>query len=137
LAAPLHMSRVVANPGRPLALVVEDDAEIAAMLRDLLHEERWDVIIAGTVSSARRALAEMHRRLDLALLDQQLPDGRGLSLVSMLRRDQPQARIVVVTASSGLTRQLEGNLVDALFHKPMELKRFLAEVEIAKTKKVS
>jgi DNA-binding response OmpR family regulator len=126
-------------PGRtrPLALVVEDDPDIAAMMRDFLEIEQWDVIITGTVAAARRALADVRRSLDLALLDQQLPDGRGLSLVSMLRRDHPRARIIVVTASPGLTRELEGTLVDALFHKPMELKRFLAEVQAAKHERVS
>ncbi len=38
---------------------------------------------------------------------------------------------MLVTAARALTRELEGNLVDAVVHKPIELKRFLTEVHMA------
>lgn len=115
----------------PLALVVEDDAVIAALLRDILEGEGWSVVAADTVSAARRLLRQLAHGPDLVVLDQQLPDGRGLSLVLSVRRTRPKARIVVITASRTLTRELEGTLVDAVFHKPFELKRFLAEADTA------
>lgn len=117
---------------RPLALVVEDDPRISGMLRDLLELEDWSVVIASTVASARQALHQLAQPVRLVVLDQKLPDGRGLSLISEARSTFPEARIVVLTASTGLTRDLEGKLVDALFHKPMELKRFLEELKAAR-----
>lgn len=119
-------------PGRPLAFIVEDDPNVSAMLRDLLEAEDWSVVIASTVASARRAIQQVAQPVRLVLLDQTLPDGRGLSLISEARKAFPEARIVVLTGSSALTRELEGKLVDALFHKPMELKRFLAELDTAR-----
>lgn len=115
----------------PLAFIVEDEPDISALLRDLLEEEGWDTVIASSLMSAQRAIAQLRRAPALIVLDQRLPDGRGLSLVLGLRRRFPDARIILVTGARGLTRELEGNLVDAVFHKPIELNRFLSEVRVA------
>lgn len=120
----------MARAASPVALVVEDDPKVAAPFREILEEEHWSVFAAATLTAARRLLRQLVRGPDLVVLDQQLPDGRGLSLVLAIRRSHPKAR-VVVTAARALTRELEGNLVDAVFHKPFELKRFLAEAEAA------
>lgn len=129
--APAQRPSVRDGDRSPLALVVEDDPDVAALLRDILEEEGWDSVIASSVVGAHRAAARLTRAPALVLLDQRLPDGRGLSLVLGMRRRFPRARIVLVTGARGLTRDLEGNLVDAVFHKPIELKRFLSEVHMA------
>lgn len=116
----------------PLAFIVEDEPDISALLRDLLEEEGWDTVLASSLLSAQRAIAQLRRTPALIVLDQRLPDGRGLSLVLGLRRRFPNARIILVTGARGLTRDLEGNLVDAVFHKPIELNRFLSEVRVAR-----
>jgi DNA-binding response OmpR family regulator len=115
----------------PLALVVEDEPDVSALLRDLLEEEGWQTVLASSLVSAQRLVAQLRRAPALIVLDQRLPDGRGLSLVLGLRRRFPDARILLVTGARALTRELEGNLVDAVFHKPIELKRFLTEVRMA------
>lgn len=121
----------MARAASPVPLVVEDDPNVAALFREILEEEHWSVFAAATLTAARRLLRQLVRGPDLVVLDQELPDGRGLSLVLAIRRSHPKARAVVVTAARALTRELEGNLVDAVFHKPFELKRFLAEAEAA------
>ena len=115
----------------PLAFVVEDEPDVAALFRDILEEEGWDTVMASSVDSAQRALDLLKRTPALVVLDQRLPDGRGLSLVLGLRRRFPDTRILLVTGARALTRELEGSLVDAVFHKPIELKRFLSEVHMA------
>lgn len=121
----------MARRGPPLAVLVEDDPSISEMLQDVLRDERWEVVVAPDVASARRAFAVLRRRPNLVLLDQRLPDGRGLSLVLEVRRRYPRARVVMVTGVHALGRDLEGTLVDALFHKPIELNRFLGELDAA------
>lgn len=111
--------------------MVEDEPDIAALFRDLLEEEGWDTVMASSLDSAQRALDLLRRTPSLVVLDQRLPDGRGLSLVLGLRRRFPDTRILLVTGARALTRELEGSLVDAVFHKPIELKRFLSEVHMA------
>lgn len=116
---------------RDLALIVEDEPDVSALFRDFLEDEGWQTVSASSVLSARRLIDQLDRAPSLIVLDQRLPDGRGLSLVLSLRRHFPEARILLVTAARALSRELEGNLVDAVFHKPIELKRFLDEVHMA------
>lgn len=115
----------------PLAFVVEDEPDVAALFRDILEDEGWETILASSLSSAQRVIGELRRTPSLVVLDQRLPDGRGLSLVLAIRRRFPDTRILLVTGARALTRELEGSLVDAVFHKPIELKRFLTEVHMA------
>ncbi|OLC58056.1 MAG: hypothetical protein AUH85_01765 [Chloroflexi bacterium 13_1_40CM_4_68_4] len=115
----------------PLALVIEDEPDISALFREILEEEGWEIVVAASVSAAQRLISQLRRPPSLVVLDQRLPDGRGLSLVLGLRRRFPDTRILLVTGARALTRELEGSLVDAVFHKPIELKRFLSEVHVA------
>ena len=111
--------------------MVEDEPDISALFREILEEEGWEIASAASVSAAQRLISQLRRQPALVVLDQRLPDGRGLSLVLGLRRRFPDTRILLVTGARGLTRDLEGSLVDAVFHKPIELKRFLSEVHVA------
>ncbi len=64
-------------------LVVEDEPEIRRFVRATLLAERWRVREAGSVESAREALAAESPAL--MILDLGLPDGDGIQLVAELR----------------------------------------------------
>ncbi|MEX2431374.1 MAG: response regulator, partial [Dehalococcoidia bacterium] len=66
-------------------LVVEDEPQVAVVLRRMLERAGHDARIAGTVAAAR-TLVEA-RRPDLMLLDIQLTDGSGLDLLKELRAE--------------------------------------------------
>jgi two-component system response regulator RegA len=77
-------------------LMVDDDASNLLTLSALLEVEGYDV---ETVASLNGALAAVGRdpSYDLVLLDRNLRDGDGLSIVATLRRGLPRARIVLMT----------------------------------------
>ncbi|AVS75999.1 response regulator [Paracidovorax cattleyae] len=64
-------------------LVVEDDAGIAAGLRNNLQQRGYAVDICGSVAAAWSALRS--ERFDAVLLDLGLPDGDGGELLTRLR----------------------------------------------------
>ncbi|BFO57857.1 MULTISPECIES: response regulator [Comamonadaceae] len=64
-------------------LVVEDDAGIAAGLRNNLQQRGYAVDICGSVAAAWSALRS--ERFDAVLLDLGLPDGDGVELLTRLR----------------------------------------------------
>jgi two-component system KDP operon response regulator KdpE len=84
-------------------LLVEDEELNRALVRAILSRAGHDtvkaieLVEAGDLGSARIALAD--GRVDLILLDVNLPDGNGLSLANDLadRADRPQ--VVALTAS--------------------------------------
>jgi len=67
---------------RPLVLIVDDSSHVTEPLRILFEETGRRVAIADSVASAVRACEE--ERPDLMLLDVTLPDGDGLSVLSLL-----------------------------------------------------
>jgi len=85
-------------------LIVDDDTDSAATLRELVRADRFSVAVAHTLRDARRQIALQPP--DLVLLDLQLPDGNGLDLFS-----DPQlineSEIVLVTGHASLDTSIE------------------------------
>jgi CheY-like chemotaxis protein len=77
-------------------LVVEDDANLAYVLTRLLERNGYQVVsaVAGTqgVNKYRRG------NFDLALVDYRLPDIDGLVVLDEIRRFDPEARVVLMSA---------------------------------------
>ncbi|MDB5819023.1 MAG: histidine kinase [Rhizobacter sp.] len=84
------------RPGR-LILVIEDDLAFARILYDMAHELDFDCLHASTTAEGL-VLAREHRPSGV-LLDMNLPDGSGLSVLEQLKRD-PQTRHVPVHVMS-------------------------------------
>jgi signal transduction histidine kinase len=83
------------GPAPPHVLVVDDDADILANLRDILELDDWRV---ETVETAAEVLA----RGDLSgytavLLDRRLPDGTADDLLPRLRELAPDTALVIIT----------------------------------------
>jgi DNA-binding response OmpR family regulator len=66
-------------------LVVEDDEQIAELMRDFLEAEGFRVRLAGNGRETNEQLARS--RPDLVLLDVMLPDESGFEICRRLRRD--------------------------------------------------
>ena len=76
-----------------LILVVEDDQRFAQMLYELAHELDFDCVHTSTASEA----LDLARRLKPSgiLLDVNLPDGSGLSVLEQMKRDAAVRHIPV------------------------------------------
>ncbi len=87
--------------GRRLILAVEDDARFAEALVGLAHEMSFDCIVAPNTDEAMALIAE-HEPSGI-LLDLNLPDGSGLTVLERLKRD-PATRHIPVHVVSSLER---------------------------------
>ena len=86
-------------------LVVEDDAQIATIVRDYLHAAGFGVEVAADGEVAlEKARA---RRPDLVVLDLGLPGRDGLDVLRELRRASP-VPVIVVTARGEETDRIVG-----------------------------
>ena len=79
----------------PRLLIVDDDEGLLVLMGDLLRDEGYDVATAGSGTSAVAALEA--RRPDLILLDLNLRDMRGPTLVAQVRTAAAGVPFVVVT----------------------------------------
>ncbi len=74
-------------------LVVEDNADLAALIALHLNDDGCDVHAAATVLDAKRRLD--HQQFDLIVLDRMLPDGDGLEVCQRVRRSEDQVPVII------------------------------------------
>lgn len=77
-------------------LIVEDEAKLAALLRDYFVHAGFDAEVVHRGDEVQAAL--QRRPVDLLVLDLQLPGKDGLSLCRELRAAGPEPAILMVTA---------------------------------------
>ncbi|MFA5135984.1 MAG: response regulator transcription factor [Patescibacteria group bacterium] len=110
-------------------LLIEDNADIQALLKELLQEQDYFVKKAGTAAAALEILKKGEP--DLVILDLGLPDMSGESLCQKIRKDYPSLPIVILTArdtSRDIVRGL--NLgADDYIAKPFNANELLARIK--------
>ena len=86
---------------RPNVLVVDDEPSLRELVNDVVgHGIDCRVLRAGTVREAEEVLRT--HSVQLILLDVNLPDGNGMSLLPALRAQHPSAEAVVITGDASL-----------------------------------
>ncbi len=90
---------------RPLALVVDDEADICTLLHITLERMGVASHEARTLKDAQ-ALLTRHR-YDLCLTDMRLPDGDGIDLVRYIQRELPRLPVAVITAHGNVESAVE------------------------------
>lgn len=112
-------------------LIVEDDATIAAGLRDLLEGEGYSTCIAGTLAEARRTLADATTPLDAMLLDWRMPDGEGIDLLKELRKTSELPVLLVTARVDVIDKVLALEIgADDYVTKPVEPRELLARLKV-------
>jgi two-component system, OmpR family, response regulator MprA len=112
---------------KPRVLVVEDDGEIAEVLRRSLRLEGYEVRLAGDGSDA---LDEANLfEPDAVVLDLGLPGVDGLEVCRQLR-DDGDVPILILTARDGVDARVEGldSGADDYLVKPFERQELLARI---------
>jgi DNA-binding response OmpR family regulator len=88
-------------------LIVDDDLELRENLQEILAIEGFDVATAKNGNDALDMVSQ--RDFDLLLLDLIMPGLSGLETLTLLRRQKPQIRVILMTAFSTIE-----NAVDAM-----------------------
>jgi PAS domain S-box-containing protein len=121
----------LASQSQPAILVVDDDADIALALHDLLRHAGYRVEIAGTGAEAlTKAKAESFATV---LLDLMLPDMDGMSVLTLLREIDPTLPVIMLTAFVEVAKKF-GSLTEGAFGyvtKPYEAEELKALVKRA------
>ena len=84
------------NNDKKRILVVEDDEEMRSLLKDFIEAEGFETDSASNGSEAFRKLAK--ESFDLIITDVRMPGLTGLDILPGVRKLQPGASIIVITA---------------------------------------
>lgn len=86
----------------PIRVIVVDDHPVARLGLVAIFELAAGIEVVGQAASVAEGLALFRRtQPDVAAFDLLLPDGLALDLVSQLRAETPEARVLIVTGAEG------------------------------------
>ncbi len=110
-------------------LIVEDDPELAGLLRDGLREHRIDpTLAAGFAEGREQALIGDY---DVVILDVRLPGGTGFELCADLRRQKVAVPVLMLTALDAVDDRVRGLAVgaDDYLTKPFAFRELVARLQ--------
>ncbi len=110
-------------------LLVEDNLRLQQSIEEFLEKNRFLVETASDYEAAFEKL-KMYA-YDIYLIDINLPDGSGLDLIREIKKDTPEAAIIVISARDSLDQKIEGIELgaDDYITKPFELAELAVRVK--------
>jgi CheY-like chemotaxis protein len=107
------------DDGKNRILIVEDDEEMRALLSDMIEEEGYKTASVNNGSEAFRKLAK--ESFDLIITDIRMPGLTGLDILPGIKKLQPDAPIIVITAfgSEEVQRKALEKGAQAYLEKPI------------------
>ncbi len=92
-------------------LIVEDDKQALKKLTDQLTTSGFKCDTSETIADAEDFIINFD--YEIALLDLDLPDGSGFSLIELIRKTNFECRIIIISSSAALTSKINGLELDA------------------------
>jgi len=116
----------------PHVLVVDDEADIRALIKDILSDENFGVTVAANAEEARQARA--NRKIDLILLDIWMPDTDGITLLrEWSDGGDLNCPVVIMSGHGTVDTAVEATRLGAFdfVEKPLSIAKLLRTVEAA------
>src|SRR4051812_30738806 len=110
-------------------LIVEDDPELAAVLKEGFGEQRIEASVAGDFAQGKeRALLGNH---DVIILDVMLPGGSGFDLCGLLRERGITTPVLMLTARDSVDDRVRGleSGADDYLPKPFAFRELVARIK--------
>lgn len=79
----------------PKILVVDDDASFCLMLKSFFSKNGMDAAVAFSLTDGLKAAKDSV--FDIILTDYRLPDGNGIDLLNTIKRNSPEAVVILMT----------------------------------------
>lgn len=111
-------------------LIVEDEFNLADVIRKSLEKEKYVIDISG---DGEEALYNIRSNIyDLVILDVMLPSMDGFEILKKMREEDIASKVIMLTAKSTLDDKLEGlqNGANDYITKPFHIEELVARVNI-------
>jgi len=116
-------------------LVVEDDEAVAELVRAVLNDVvGWGTTVVHNAAAAREVFR--HVRIEVLVLDVNLPGISGLELLVLLRQDPHWNEPPIILMSADANQEMiadavRSGLVTAFLRKPFDVDQLVQEIQAA------
>lgn len=110
-------------------LVVDDEPNLVFFLRRVCESQGYEVVAAGSGLEALKLLRDFQGRIDLVILDLQMPGMGGLAVLKTIRQDFGNLPVIVLTALLEKKPECEALGIDAFIGKPFSLEQLSKKID--------
>lgn len=110
-------------------LVADDDESVRESLRKLLHDEGYQVVSVANGAEAVELFRQEQARIDLLLVDLNMPLKNGWATLDRLLEVNPGLPILVITGQPNQYELAEAAGVNALVEKPIDVPALLEFIQ--------
>jgi len=105
----------------PKILIVDDEPDICYFLSENFNRRGFTTSFAYSIAEAEKQLEK--DTPSILLLDNHLPDGKGVDLLSTLKPRYPDLKVIMITAHDSSQDRLKAydNEIDFFLSKPFTL----------------
>lgn len=116
-------------------LLIEDHADLARSISDYLVRENYICELANTFDKAREKLALF--QYDCILLDIMLPDGNGIALLKLIKKEGIESSVIIISAQNSLDFKITGldEGADDFITKPFPLPELHSRIKAVMRRK--
>jgi CheY-like chemotaxis protein len=113
---------------KPVILVVDDDAPILLLMKNLLREFGFDAVVAASGNEAINKARSEHP--SLVLLDKNMPGMNGDEVIRILRDDVGLAHLpILILSGEPVSRsELAALGANGAVQKPFDVKALIAQI---------
>ena len=110
-------------------LIIEDEIELLIAVSNYLNKEKYICELAENFENAKKKLSIYE--YDIILLDITLPDGSGLELLKIIKKNNIQAGVIIISAKSSLDDKIIGLDLgaDDYMTKPFQLSELNSRIK--------
>ncbi|MEP6748481.1 MAG: response regulator [Bacteroidota bacterium] len=111
----------------PVLLIVDDDTDLCYLLKSR-YQKAFNVLIANDLLHAYQLVKA--NELNLVLLDYNLPDGTGTSLLAVIRKTNPGLPVIMMSGNDTVDVQREALQLNAYDFLPKPLNWSVLDSEV-------
>lgn len=109
-------------------LIVDDEIDICYFLTRNLNRKNFSASYVNNLKDAEEAMYKQHP--SILLLDNDLPDGRGVDFAQQMKKEYPDTKIVMITAHDTPSDRLQASKkgVDYFIPKPFMMTEIFSAI---------
>jgi len=112
-------------------LVVDDERGILQVVRDMLHNQNYDILLAQSLDEANRIIKDTD--ISIVLTDLVLDAGSGIDVMNQAQKYQPDAKIILMTGKPTIQNAISVIKKGAFDYlvKPFDMENLLTTIKRA------